>query len=81
MAYNVIQIEPLFFKSYFFSPLDLHCFKHIFPFQHHEVAVADAVIPGMRWLWARLLVRALHDAQPISELRGVSLVPRAPPLV
>lgn len=21
------------------------------PFQHHEVAVADAVIPGILWLW------------------------------
>lgn len=34
----------------------------------------------MRWPWARLLLRALHDAQPVSELRSVSPVPRALPL-
>lgn len=37
------------------SPLDLHRFEHIFPFQHHEVAVTDAVVPGMRWLWVQRL--------------------------
>lgn len=30
------------------SPLDLHCFEHIFSLQHHEVAVMDAVVPEMR---------------------------------
>lgn len=32
------------------SPLDLHCFEHIFSLQHHEVAVMDAVVPEMRGL-------------------------------
>ena len=55
------------------SPLDLHCFKYIFPFQHHEVAVADAVIPGILWLWAWLILRALHDVQRVSapQRRGM----------
>lgn len=49
-------------------PLDLHCFKYIFPLQHHEVAVMDAVVPGMRGLWARLLRRCLHGLQILSNL-------------
>lgn len=63
------------------SPLNLHCFENFFPFQHYEVAVADAVVPAMRWLWVRLLPRALHDAQRVSRLRSLSPAPRAPPLI
>ena len=54
------------------SPLNLHCFEYIFPFQHHEVAVADAVVPWRLWLRARLLPRTLHDARRVSRLRSLS---------
>lgn len=57
------------------SALNLHCFEHIFPFQHHEVAVADAVVSRLQRLWAWLLPGILHAAQRGLALRGVPAAP------